>query len=472
MNTHLSRRKALSIIACSAASAGFDAAAKCPVDPQSICNVTHLNSVQASNIKQLHSTDEVQYTLKTWKGDISVGGGRYSMGGQTGIRDGLQLDMRSMNKLLSFDDEKRTVRVQTGMRWRDLQDVIDSKNLSIRTMQSYANFTVGGSISVNCHGRYVGHGAISSSINSMRLVLPHGEALEVSRNSNAELFHAAIGGYGGVGVITEVELSLDDNFKIEKSTEHVPLEDYPAWFRANILSNKSVLLHNADLQPSKFDQPRCITWSSTDKPVTTPERLRARDNTYGKERLALWALTELPGKEMIRKKIIAPLQEKPEIVWRNYEASLDAAELEPATRDISTYVLQEYFIPEQHFASFAKAMSKLMQSVPTGTVNISIRHSHADKTTLMSWAQQDVFSFVVYYKQRLSSEANREVGNWTRSMIDLAIALEGTYYLPYQLHATKEQFLRSYPASAKLKSLRHQLGAARLTNTMWKHYNV
>jgi FAD/FMN-containing dehydrogenase len=472
MSTQLSRRKALSLMACSAASASFDAAAKCLADPLSICNVTHLNTIQASHIKQLHSTEEVQYALKTWKGDISVGGGRYSMGGQTGIRDGLQLDMRSMNKLLSIDDGKRIVRVQAGMRWRDLQDFIDPKNLSIRTMQSYANFTVGGSVSVNCHGRYVGHGAISSSLKSMKLVLPHGEALDVSRDSNAELFHAAIGGYGGVGVITEVELSLDDNFKIEKSSEHVPLEDYPTWFRENILSNKAVLLHNADLQPSKFDHPRCITWSRTDKPVTVTDRLHAKNEKYTKEKLALWALTELPGKDAFRKSVIAPMQEKPEIVWRNYEASLDVAELEPATRDVSTYVLQEYFIPERHFSRFAKAMSKLMQSVSTGTVNVSIRHSHADKTTLMSWAQEDIFSFVVYYKQRVSPEASREVGNWTRSMIDLAIALEGTYYLPYQLHATKEQFLRSYPASAKLKSLRHQLGAERLTNTMWKYYDV
>lgn len=394
------------------------------------------------------------------------------MGGQTGVHNGLQLDMRSMNKLLSVDSIKRTARVQAGIRWRDLHDVIDPKNLSIQTMQSYANFTVGGSLSVNCHGRYVGHGAVSNSVKSMKLILPHGEALEVNRESNSELFHAALGGYGGIGVITEIELNLDDNFKIEKSTTYVPLEDYPAWFRDNILTNQNILLHNADLQPSKFNQPRCITWTRTDKPLTVEDRLRPKNGKYDKEKLVLWALSELPGSESVRKRIVTPLQEKSEIVWRNYEASMDVAELEPSTRNIATYVLQEYFLPERNFAKFANAMSKLMQSIPTGTLNVSIRHAHADKTTLMSWAQQDVFSFVVYFKQRLSAEAIREVGNWTRSMITLALSLEGTYYLPYQLHATKEQFLRSYPAAVKFKSLRQQLGASRLTNAMWQQYDV
>lgn len=46
--------------------------------------------------------------------------------------------------------------MQAGIRWRDIQDYIDSHNLSLKIMQTYANFTVGGSLSVNVHGRYIG----------------------------------------------------------------------------------------------------------------------------------------------------------------------------------------------------------------------------------------------------------------------------------------------------------------------------
>ena len=224
----------MSVAASAVAFPSLNALATCPKDPLAVCNVTHLVSIRMAQISKVSNTDDIQRALKAWKGQISVGGGRFSMGGQTAIRDGLQLDMRSMNRLVRIDPEKRTVRVQAGMRWRELQQIIDPNGLAVQTMQSYSSFTVGGSLSVNCHGRYVGHGPVSESVRAIQLVLPDGEIVEASRQTNAELFSASLGGYGGIGLITEVELNLDENFKIERSTARVSLQDYPAWFKEKI----------------------------------------------------------------------------------------------------------------------------------------------------------------------------------------------------------------------------------------------
>ena len=64
------------------------------------------------------------------------------------------------------------------MTWRDLQDVLDPHDLSVRTMQSFSNFTVGGAVSVNCHGRYVGHGPVGLSVRALQLVLADGRVVE------------------------------------------------------------------------------------------------------------------------------------------------------------------------------------------------------------------------------------------------------------------------------------------------------
>lgn len=467
-----SRRRALSAIAGGAALTQLNAEAKCPVDPLSVCNVTHLSSVTVAGIAEIRGTDDVRQALKKWQGRVSVGGGRFSMGGQTAIQGGLQLDMRSMNAVVKFDPAKRTARVQAGMRWRDLQTIIDPQGLAVQTMQSYASFTVGGSVSVNCHGRYVGHGPVSRSVRALQIVLPDGEVVEASRQINSELFHAAIGGYGGVGVVTEIELNLDENFRIERSTNRISIEDYPGWFREKIQSDPNVLLHNADLFPDRFGYPHCVTWSRTDKPLTIQERLTPPGRPYTKEKFFFWAMTELPGGALLRGKAATSIEDTPAVVWRNYEASLDVAQLEPASRDFSTYVLQEYFVPERHFTSFARKMADILQTIPTGTVNVSIRHSPPDHAVLMAWARQDVFSFVIYYKQGMSVYAQRHAAQWTRSMIDLALALEGTYYLPYQLHATKEQFLRAYPQAPRFSKLREHIGASRFTNALWSQYQI
>ena len=52
---------------------------------------------------------------------------------------------------------------------------VDAHDLSVKIMQSYANFTVGGSLSVNVHGRYTGLGPLILSVRSIRLVLANGD---------------------------------------------------------------------------------------------------------------------------------------------------------------------------------------------------------------------------------------------------------------------------------------------------------
>ncbi len=468
---NLQRRDILLVAGASLATATSHAFPVCENKPNEICNVTRLYSVQTENIVIAKNIDDIQRVLKaSWKG-VSVGGGRYSMGGQTAFPGGIQVDMRQLNQLVWMDASARLVRVQSGMRWRDLQTILDPLNLSVQTMQSYSNFTVGGSLSVNCHGRYVGHGAIINSVRSLQILIPDGQVLEANRQTNKDLFFAAIGGYGSVGVISEVELHLDENFAIERSADRVLLEDYADWFIEKIRADRTVLLHNADLTPPNFDKPFAVTWRKSNKPVNVQKRLRLVDQVDRSMQAGIWAMTELPAGHKLRS-VVQKEQETAQVVWRNYEASLDVRELEPTTRKISTYVLQEYFIPISAFRRYVFDLSKLMQTLSTHTLNISIRHCKADSESLMSWAKEDVFCFVVYYKQRMNPRGVTDVAQWTRAMIDLALRHGGTYYLPYQPHASQFQFERAYPEVSALRKLRKELGAQRLSNSMWERYKV
>jgi uncharacterized protein YerC len=49
---------------------------------------------------------------------------------------------------------------------------------------------------------------------------------------------------------------------------------------------------------------------------------------------------------------------------------------------------------------------------------------------------------------------------------------DGRYYLPYQLHATKEQFAQAYPKAPSFKLLRKNAGAHRLSNSQWDKYGI
>ena len=463
--TLLAQALAVGALGAFAPLVGF--AAAIPVE-----NITRLYTVEVARVETPTDTAAVVKALRDWPGQVAIGGGRYSMGGQVALAGGLHLDMRQMKQLLWLRAPERQVRVQAGMTWRDLQDVLDPHDLAVRTMQSFSNFTVGGAVSVNCHGRYVGHGPMSHSIRALQLVLADGRIVETNRQENAELFMAAIGGYGAIGVITEVELDLDKNTKMERRIEPVALAAYPKFFADKVLADRAAVMHNADLLPPLFDAPVAITWRETDKPLTRPNRLVARGQSYRLKRQALWALTELPGAAGLREPATEIARRmKPEVAWRNHEASLDVAQLEPLSRRSLTYVLNEYFIPPRRFESFVLEMGRILRRYDVGVVNVSIRHSPADTSSLLPWAREEVFSFVLFYRQGLDQKAQRVVGEWTRELIEATLKHEGRYYLPYQLHATKEQFERAYPEAAQLRQLKARVDPqGRFSNSLWQKY--
>lgn len=456
--------------------AGAGSALGCRRQPDApyVDDVAQLERTDVARIVRPTGTAAVQAALRsgTAAGAVSVGGARYSMGGQIAAPGSLHLDMRAMNRLIWLDRDRRAVRVQAGMRWRDLQDIVDPHDLSVKIMQSYSNFSIGGSLSVNCHGRYVGAGPLGHSVRALQLITADGTVRELHREREPELFAAVIGGYGGLGVIGEVELDLADNVAMARQVQRVALADYPAFFRESVRARDDVILHNADLVPPDFDRPLAISWIRSDAPLTLHERLVPRGLDYGREQNLIWYASELPGGDRLRERYQTErlLQEKA-VVMRNREASLDAASLEPRTRMLSTYLLQEYFIPTAAFETFARRMAGLLRRYEVNVLNVSIRHSPADTVSLLKWAPAEVFSFVLYYKQRAHAGADARAGTWTRRLIDTALSLGGRYYLPYRLHATPEQFRAAYPEVEAFARIKRAVDPDhRFRNRLWDRY--
>ncbi|MET0759458.1 MAG: FAD-dependent oxidoreductase [Flavobacterium sp.] len=438
-----------------------------------INDVTQLNPIQVNKIIKPKTLNEITQAITTTTGPISIGGGKYSMGGQTAFENSLHIDMRSFNKVVQLDTLKKQVTVQAGIRWRDLQEKIDPYNLSIKIMQTYSNFTVGGAISVNCHGRYIGHGPIISSVLELKIVTASGEIIKANREINQDVFNAAIGGYGGIGVIIEATLQLVDNVKVERHNQLLGVEDYNSYFDTNVKNNKEVVFQNGDLYPPNYNQIRSVSWEKSTKPLTDEERLNSEDENYWLETKAAKLVSWGNSGKWIRKNMMDPLYYIPEKVrWRNKEASYDVRELEPSSRDEETYVLEEYFIPVENIKSFIPKMRTIFQKHEVNVMNVSLRHALPDNESYLSWANKEVFAFVIYYKQKTDNKAKEAVKQWTLEMTDAILSENGTWYLPYQPHATLEQFKKGYPNYNEYFNLKNKLDPnQRFTNKLLDKYN-
>ena len=439
---------------------------------RTINDVTQLNPVVVADVFRPKSIADLQERLRTTTGPVSVGGGRFSMGGQTASPHSLHTDMRGLNQVIQFSKEDRRITVQAGIRWCDIQRFVDVHDLSIKIMQTYANFTVGGALGVNCHGRYMGHGPLILSVRAIDVVLADGSLVKASRSENPDVFFGAIGGYNGIGIVVSAELDLEENLAVKREYHKLARTDYRAYFADTTRDNSEAVFHNGDMYPPAYTSMRAVTWVKTTETPTVKTRLMPLRESYPLERYFMWAFTETASGKWRREHIVDPLLylTKP-IHWRNYEAGYDVAELEPRSREKRTYVLQEYFVPVQHFDVFSEKMSEIFNRYSVNVINVSVRHALPDSGSYLAWARNEVFAFVVYYKQRTNEVAKNEVAIWTRELINAAIAIGGAYYLPYQAHATLEQFHRAYPNARKLFALKKKLDPNfRFRNIFWDTY--
>ena len=441
-------------------------------DERIIDDVTKLNPVLVSSIVKPKSIDDLIDVVKNAKGAISVGGGRFSMGGHTASPHSVHIDMRSLNKITSFSKDDKLIKVQSGVRWCDIQQYIDEFDLSVKIMQTYANFTVGGALSVNAHGRYIGMGPLVLSVRSIDVILADGSLVSASMEQNREIFFSAIGGYNAIGIIVQAELELADNVAIKRISKKMSVKNYKDYFFKTIRGDSKAIFHNGDIYPPGYKRLRAVTWVETNEKPTVKTRLMPLKESYPLERYFLWSFTETPLGKWRREFMIDPLLYKgKKIHWRNYEAGYDVAELEPKSRAGSTYVLLEYFVPVQRFEDFENRMTEIFTRYNVNVLNVSIRHSKADPGTYLAWASEEVFAFVVYYKQQTDAASKNKVAIWTRELADAVIAVSGSYYLPYQIHPTVSQFHNAYPNAYKLFEMKSKLDPEyKFRNTLWDTY--
>ena len=105
------------------------------------------------------------------------------------------------------------VHVGAGATWHELLTALDREGWSVAVMQSNDDFTIGGSISVNCHGWQPNSPPIASTVEAFRILLADGSVRECrhQRSEDRELFGAVCGGYGLFGIILDVDLRVVPN---------------------------------------------------------------------------------------------------------------------------------------------------------------------------------------------------------------------------------------------------------------------
>lgn len=410
-----------------------------------ISDPTQLQSIQVGHLYIPTTIGEIQNIILSAPTPISVKGTNYSQGGHTVYRNGSVIDMKNFNHVKSFDLYRKTITVEAGITWREIQKYISPYNLSVKVMQSYNDFSVGGSLSVNVHGRDIHYGPLIESIESITLIGADGVLITASRRKNYDLFKAAIGGYGAFGVIIEATISLTTNEKLKRDVKLLDYTDYPEYFLSHIKSNSNIVLHNANLYPDDLTQMIAINWVKTDKIPTQQKHIQPKVQLYPFKMLLEQIATRVAPVKNAHINYDLQAFCKPAICLRNYEMSTTVNTLKRFTQLLTTTVLQEYFVPTEHLIPFIDALRIIAKNYSINFINISIRYVPKNTESLLSYSPQDCFSLVLYINIFNTSSGKKTAQLWTRELINAALQYHGTYYLPYQPYALVDQFQQAYP---------------------------
>lgn len=103
-------------------------------------------------------------------------------------------------------------------------------------------------------------------------------------------------------------------------------------------------------------------------------------------------------------------------------------------------------------------LQQIIRKYNINVINVSLRYVKSNscengnkfpfrvprRNSILSYSPADSVAIVLYIDLNTNKLVDEAV-IWTREIIDLTISNHGTYYLPYHIFATKQQFIQAYP---------------------------
>jgi D-arabinono-1,4-lactone oxidase/FAD binding domain len=213
---------------------------------------------------------------------LRVFGSGHSFNGGV-VSDATLLSLDEHRGLVWSDRKRKQLAIKAGTRVRDAVRLLSAEGLAFPALPSHDAQSIAGMLSTDVHGTGRDQGFVSESVVRLRLVDGRGEVRECEPSD--ELFKAAVGGIGAVGVITEVVVKGVDGFNVEQKVEPANLAVVERELDRRLRDNDHLSLY---LFPFS-DVCLVNTWNTTDEPKTPLGILREFLNQSMDALLAAWA---------------------------------------------------------------------------------------------------------------------------------------------------------------------------------------
>lgn len=142
---------------------------------------------------------------------------------------GIQIDLKHLNKIISFNPRTKVIEAEAGIRLKDLYLFFNNNNVALPSIPNVDEITLGGAISNATHGTNIFYGTYSSLVREIKLVTANGEMLQLqddARNTKGQQrFEAALASFGALGIFYSITLKLEESYDVLVQRYSTALKD-------------------------------------------------------------------------------------------------------------------------------------------------------------------------------------------------------------------------------------------------------
>jgi FAD/FMN-containing dehydrogenase len=424
-----------------------------------------LNTTEVSRVERPSAAEGVRELVQRARSEgesLCVSGARHAMGGQQFAAGRTLVDMRGMCRVQSMDHERGLVTAESGITWPALIDGYlqlqreaapgTEPRWGIAQKQTGADeLTLGGALAANAHGRGLTMPPIVADVESFRIVDAQGDLLQCSRSENAELFSLAIGGYGLVGIVTDVTLRLVPRVPLRRVVRLIDIDDAVNAARRRVDAGFTYGDFQFDIDPASRDFLTKGVFSCYEPaPGATPPDEVTELSPQDWERLLLLAHTDKTA--AFARYAQHYMATDGQLYWSDthqlgtyldgYHERIDRALGSPCR---CSEMISELYVPHERLIDFLHAAARMLAGRGADVIYGTIRLIRKDTDTFLPWARHDQACVIFNLHVRHTPEGIAHAADCFRALIDLALERSGSFFLTYHRWATREQLLSAYP---------------------------
>lgn len=371
--------------------------------------------------------------------------------------DHVLLDLSTMDKV-SYSSNQNIVETEAGVTWDKIHHLINPLGLSTVCQQSSIDFSIGGSIAGNIHGRDINGTSIEKSVAWIDIMLVSGEILHCTRQENKKIFWLIFGSQGSLGIIIKAGLYVTKNTLMKTNSGCIRLNELNQWFdvhreKISLFIARPMIDNIKDTNPTTM----LTYWTNTGVETIAP---LTNESNVALTKFIFWISQKHHIFMSLRHFLERVTGGNDPLISRTNAFRPPVASLKMFQTESKryNYVVQELFCPIDNLPSVIPRIyelsTKYREIVLTG---VTIRRIEPQKSRISYAKNQPAWAVMQYWKIPAGQAGLAYHKFIQKQLSSICDYTHSRPYLSYTSDYTPSDLVRWYPGLVELMELKSKL---------------